>query len=78
MVPSATQRKMTSKAGPLVEVPVEIGGANGDSPGKSVEMDEDEETMTVQDSVVTGEPTITTFTAWFVEVDPEEAEGIPT
>ena len=47
MVPSATQRKMTSKAGPLVEVPVEIGGANGDSPGKSVEMDEDEETMTV-------------------------------
>ena len=37
-----------------VKVPLEIGGVNGDNSVKSVEMEEDEETMTVQDSVVTG------------------------
>ena len=33
--------------------------------------------MTFQDSVVTGEPTIPTFAAEFVEEAPEEAEGPP-
>lgn len=48
MMPSTTQREVTSKAVPPVEVCVVDGGVDDDNSRKSVELEEDEEKMTVQ------------------------------
>ena len=67
---------MTREAGPLIEVCVAIGGVNGKNSDKSVEIEEVEEMATVLESVVTGEISIPTVNAEFMEEVPEEVEEV--
>ena len=74
VMPSDTQQEVTGKSGSPVYGCVTSGGAIDEKLGKSVEIEEDEKTMTVPGSVAIRELTMTTVTLEFSEEAPQEAE----